>query len=51
MKIKVYVSTNKINSKCERIIEIEEPRSSEEEIEQIARETMFEMIEWNWEEI
>lgn len=47
MKIKVYVSTNKIGSECSTTFDIEDD-ASEEEIEEIAREEMFNMIEWNW---
>lgn len=48
MKIKVYVSTNIVGSEREEEFEIDDGLS-EEKIEEIAREAMFEMIEWGFE--
>ncbi len=48
MKIKVYVSTDRVGSKDERTIEVEDD-FDETEIEETARQTMFEMINWGWE--
>ena len=50
MKIRVWVSTNKINSKCVREIEIDDD-TIDSDIEQIAEDTKNEMTEWNWEKI
>lgn len=47
MKIKVYVQTNKIGSLCEDEFELDD-NISESEIEDQARECMFNMIEWSW---
>ncbi len=47
MKIKIDVSTNKIGSKCSRIIEIED-ETIDEEISQIAEEIKDEMVSWDW---
>lgn len=48
MKIKVYVSTDKLGSKDERTIEVEDD-FDDIDIEETARQTMFEMINWGWE--
>jgi hypothetical protein len=47
MKIKVTVSTRKVGSQCERTFEIEDDLT-DDEIEQIAQEAMWNMVEWNW---
>ncbi len=49
-KIRVTVSTNKVGSGTERVIEVEDD-STQEEMEQTAQETMFEMINWDWREV
>ena len=50
MKIKITVQTDKIGSKCETEIDIDEEQGSatQEELEEYALEAMFGMIEWNW---
>ena len=48
MKLIVYAKTNKVGSKVEREIEIDGDED-EDTIEEIARDTMFEMIDWGWE--
>ena len=57
MKIKVFVSTNKVGSRCESEIEIDdselegyEGSEREEFITESCRDAMFEMIEWGYEE-
>lgn len=50
MKIEVSVSLGLVGCKVKQVIEIEETHT-EEEVENIAREIMFSMIEWNWKEI
>jgi len=50
MKIKVTVGTKKIGSECDRIIDVDDD-ATEEEIEQIAQETMWELIEFGWKRI
>jgi hypothetical protein len=48
MKVRVHVSNGMVG--CERTIEIEiDDDKSEDEIEELAKEAMFEMIEWWWE--
>ncbi len=48
MRIKVWVALNLVG--CERRGEIEvEDDFSEEEIEEAARDWMYEHIEWGWE--
>jgi hypothetical protein len=49
MKIEVSVSTRVVGSRVKEIIELPDD-TPEDEIEEYARETMFEMIEWNWRE-
>lgn len=48
MKIKVRVSTHLVNSETYQIIEVDDD-AAEDEIEEAAREAMFEQINWNWE--
>lgn len=51
MKIKVSVSTNKEGSKCIDEVEIDEAEWSsmtEDQKETLARDTMFNMIEWHY---
>ena len=53
MKIRVWVSTNKVGSKCENVIEIDDAdwaEMSDEDKEELASETKNDMMEWNWEE-
>lgn len=42
------VSTNKVGSNCEFEFEADDD-ATEDEIEELAREAMFEQIEWNFE--
>ena len=52
MKIKVEVQTKKIGSKCTRIIEVpDEDAADEELIEELAYESLWEMIDWDWKRI
>ncbi len=46
-RITVTVRTNKVGSKCETWIEVEDD-AEDAEIEELARDAMYEMIEWNW---
>lgn len=48
MIIKVSVSTGLVGSKVYEEFEIEDD-ATEDEIEKIARETMFNLINWSWE--
>jgi hypothetical protein len=48
MKIKVYVETNSVGSRCEHTIEVDDDLT-EEEILQEAKDAMYEMIEWGFE--
>lgn len=58
MKIRVYVSTNMSGSESSRIIEISEEEleglegaERDQEIWDIAQETLWELIDWSWEEV
>lgn len=46
-KVEVWVSTSKLGSKCSTTIEVEDD-CSDAEIEVLAQETMFGLIEWSW---
>ncbi len=46
-KIMVSVSTKKVGSTCDCELEFEDD-ATEAEIEEAARDAMFDMIEWNW---
>ena len=48
--IEVYVNTNKVGSRCSETIEVEDD-ATDDEINQLAHETMLEMIEWDWKEL
>lgn len=53
MKIKVYVTTDRVGAKVEDEIDIVEdwgmdPNASDEEIEEAAKDWMYENIEWGW---
>ncbi len=50
MKIKVSVSTRLVGSKVTEIIELDDDMS-EDELEDIGQQTMFDMIDWNWERV
>jgi hypothetical protein len=57
MKTLVHAQTNKIGSRCEETVEIDdedleglEGYERELAIDDIAREVMFGLIEWGWEE-
>lgn len=45
--VTVHVSTNKVGSKCSDEIEVEDD-ATDDEIEEAAKEVMFNMIEWNY---
>lgn len=52
VKIKVFVSTNKAGSKTERIIEIDRDEYDEmgaEDMEEMCKEVMSDMISWDFE--
>lgn len=59
MKIRVRVRTNKVDSDSETSFkidddELKEIRNADEReqyISKLAQEAMFDLIEWNWEEI
>ncbi len=49
-KIKVFVSTNRVGSQDYREFEVDDDASNEC-IEDLAKEEMFDMIEWYWKEV
>ncbi len=58
LKIKVYVHTHMVGSQVERVVEIPERemegmRKQERQayLEEVARQELFSMIEWGWDEI
>lgn len=46
-KLTVYVATNKVGSRCSTTFEIE-GTETEEDIEELAQEMMYEMIDWGF---
>lgn len=51
MKIRVWVATRKVGSKCESTIEVDADEWHEmcdEEKEELCQEKMFAMIEWGY---
>lgn len=46
-KIEVYVSTGYVGSRKAEVIEVEDDMS-DDDIDEVARECMFSMIEWSW---
>lgn len=54
MKIRVWVRTNRVGSKCERVVDIDDAEwaeMSEQEREDYAKQIMGDMMEWNYEEL
>lgn len=49
-KVLVKVSTRFVGSEDKRIIEVDD-KALEKDIEEIAQETMWEMIDFSWEEV
>lgn len=47
MKITVYVATDKIGSRCEDEFECEEDLT-DDEIEELAKDVMYNMMSWGW---
>jgi hypothetical protein len=45
--VRVYVSTGIVGSKRSDHIDVDDD-ATEDDIEAIAKETMFEMIDWGW---
>ena len=50
VKIEVRVSTSKIGSESKRIVEVDD-ESTPEDIEQIAIEAMWELINFEWKQL
>lgn len=50
MKIRVWVKTDAIGSKVERIIDVEET-DDDDGLEELAKDEMFQLIEWSWERV
>ena len=46
-RIEVYVSTGKVGSRCSEVIEVEDDMS-DDEIDEQAKDAMFNLIEWSW---
>lgn len=54
MKIQVYVSTNRVGSKCSKIVDVDDEGWSEmddRERDEYMRDEMFSMIEWGYDEV
>lgn len=52
VKIKVFVGTNRVGSKTERTVEVDRDEYDEmgdEEVEEMCKEIMYEMISWDFE--
>lgn len=49
-KIQVYAMTNRVGSKVTTIIEVMD-NATDDEIEEMAREAMFELVEWGFHEV
>lgn len=47
MKIKIHVSIGLVGCRREATIDVEDD-ATEDEIDEIAQEAMFEMISWGW---
>lgn len=51
MKLRVWVAMNLVGCQKETVVELDDGDYTEEQIEEIAREEMFEFIEWGYEMI
>ena len=50
-KLKITVSTRKVGSRCDDVVEIDESDLEEADLNEVnewARDAMLEMVEWNW---
>jgi hypothetical protein len=57
MKLKVWIATDKVGSKCERIVEVPDEeledmddQQRQEYFEEYASEEIWNMAEWGWKE-
>ncbi len=46
-KIEVYVTTGLVGSKKTEVIEVDDDMS-DDDIDKVAQECMFQMIDWSW---
>jgi hypothetical protein len=58
MKLKVWIATDKVGSKCERTVEVPDEelegldeQQRQEHFEEYAREEIWNMAEWGWKEM
>lgn len=49
-KIEIWVATNKVGSRSSNIIEVEDDLT-EDEITEMAFDEIWNMLEWDWQEI
>lgn len=50
-KLKITVSTRKVGSRCDDVVDIDKSDLEEADFNEVndwARDAMFEMVEWNW---
>lgn len=57
MKLRVYASTNKVGSRCETTVEIDDEElegmdANERNayLEEMAKDALWQLVEWSWEE-
>lgn len=50
MKVEVIVSTGKVGSERRAEIEVDD-EATDDAIEEVAKEAMFELIEWTWKRV
>ena len=50
MRVRYWISTNKVGSKCEVIVDVDDEDANDDSaLEDIGRETIWSMAEWGWE--
>lgn len=47
--IKIYIKTSKVGSQCDDTMEVEDD-ATDDEIEEMAKDAAFNMMEWGWSE-
>jgi hypothetical protein len=54
VKVRVYISTNKVGSECSDVVEFEREdwnSMSDQDKEDALQDTAFSYMEWGWEEL
>ena len=50
MRVKVWIETDKVGSRCEEVIEVDDD-ASDDTVEEHARETAYQFVSWSYERL